>query len=442
MARERERDALRRSAGAFPVAAAALALAGTALLSAPRQQPWHRPTRGCPGTTFVVPRLLTAQRWPEPGVALQAEGGGIQTQPRQPGSAFHDRSLSGETGSVPPAFESWTDYTRHALGVEDRFEDPEYEQASPGFRASLGDRRRSLGIDFGPQFTGLALSLGGTNTVPLGTLQTGEDWKETALKIVQIASTRRVRDVVVGMPLEKDGSEGKIARLVRHFTQILADATLLVSGPNTTIYLWDERFSTAYAAVRLITRPRFEGGAFKSWLDGQRGLAFGAKALLDAEAARTILEHWLEKDPRTEIINKERSERVAPSREACMSYLSWRKREVFLPRPKEPSGPGKEGWEWADLHPEEELMDPDEFMRRRETLDQYMEGMDRFGDREFELEKRKKEQRKEKDRERLIEDLQDDSPVRDAFRAATAGDGDDEKYQGLRAPKDSYMEPR
>lgn len=59
----------------------------------------------------------------------------------------------------------------------------------------------------------------------MGTLRTGKDWKELAIKIARIASTSRVKellpskaalldmlceDIVVGQPLERDGSEGKI----------------------------------------------------------------------------------------------------------------------------------------------------------------------------------------------------------------------------------------
>jgi len=344
-------------------------------------------------------------------------------------------------------FKTWTDYTKFALGVEDRYEDPLKMKGGskvPDAVPSLVDRNRAMGIDFGPQFTGLALSLGGVNTVPLGTLQTGDDWKETALKIVQIVSTRRVKDMVVGMPLEKDGTEGKIANLVRHFSQILSDATLLVLGPNVTVYVWDERFSTAYAAVRLITRPKFDGAAFKSWLDGQRGLSFGAKALLDAEAARTILEHWLEKDPNTETLNKERSERVAPSKEACLAYLQWIRRKLLRPlqRPQEPAGPGKAGWEWADLHPETELLDPEEYMRRKADFDRYMKGMDQFGNRDYELSVRKQRQQEEKERDRRVEELQDDSPLREAFKAATTGTGDTSQYKGLRGHPDSWTGPK
>jgi len=278
-----------------------------------------------------------------------------------------EREATGETNK-PNVGEDWTDYTRYALGIDDQTQDGQEGQQRRPVAASFTDRRRALGLDFGPEFTGLAMSLGGMNTMPIGTLKTGKDWKELALKVAQIASTRRARDIVVGLPLEIDGSEGRIAQLVRHFTQILADAVLLLLGGEVAVYLWDERFSTAYAAMRLVTRPRFDGALFKTWLDGQRGLDSNAKALLDSEAARAILEHWLEKDPTTEELNKERSERVAPSKQAALQYLKWKKiapkKKV---RPTEPGGSGKDWFEYDYLNPEESEVSPSEFWESQEA---------------------------------------------------------------------------
>jgi len=285
--------------------------------------------------------------------------------------------------NLPPNYDDWTDYTRHAAGIEDYGPDSPQGQGNR-IVPEVFDRKRALGVDFGPQFTGLALSLGGVNCMPLGTLQTGLDWQETAVKIAKIASTRRAKEIVVGFPLETDGSEGEISRLVRHFVQLLADTTLLMLGSDASVYLWDERYSTSYAAVRLVTRPSFDGAVFKTWLDGQRGLSTGTKGLLDAESARAILEHWLDKDPDTEKLNKERSERVTPSREACTAYLKWKKKPLLrAARPKEPAGPGKEAWEFDAAFPDADELSPEEYMQRSRDYDYYMQATDHFGDRAY-----------------------------------------------------------
>lgn len=328
---------------------------------------------------------------------------------------------------IPKGFESWTDYTRYALESikvhgpvgpsSDSAKQKEYRPSA------LVDRKRSLGIDFGPSFTGLALSLGGVNTMAMGTLKTGHDWKDLAITVAQVASTRRVKDIVIGQPLERDGSEGKIAKLVRHFAQVLADAVLLLLGSDVSVFLWDERFSTVYAASRLTTRPRFDGAVFKTWLDGQRGLNFGAKALLDAEAARAILEHWNTKDEVTETINKERSERISPSREACKAYLKYRKVKAHLPAvaPKEPAGPGAEAWQWMDAHPDSYEMDEEQFENKEQVYEDVMEGMDRFGDTEYENRKRKKAYEVTRAIDKRVKATKDETAFKEALQSVAAG---------------------
>lgn len=318
------------------------------------------------------------------------------------------------------------------------------KQKNTGHRPnSLMDRKRALGIDFGPKFTGLALSLGGVNTMAMGTLRTGIDWKDLAITITQIASTRRVKDIVIGQPYYIDGSESQISKLVRHFSQILADTTLMMLGGDVTVYLWDERYSTVYAAMRLATRPRFDGALFKRWLDGQKGLNFGAKALLDAESARAILEHWLSKDPTSDTLNKERSERVAPSRQACLMYLRRKKVQPSLPpsRPTEPAGPGMEGWEWSDAHPDSYDVTPEEFERSQELFGEYMAASDRFGDVKHEEQKRREKWAEQKEINRRIKNLEDENGVKSAFQAMTTPGGKD-AYKRLKQPQEKWARDR
>jgi len=309
-------------------------------------------------------------------------------------------------GGLPKGFETWTDYTRYAL-ESIQVQSPVGPRADEAKQAewrpqSLVDRKRALGIDFGPRFCGVALSMGGVTSVPLGTLKTGEDWKDLAIKIAQMASTRRVKDIVIGQALEKDGTEGRIGRIARHFANILADTTLLMLGGHVSIFLWDERFSTLHAALRLSTRPRFDGTAFKAWIDGRRGLSVNAKALLDAEAARAILEHWLQKDPATEQLNKELSERISPSREACVSYLKYRKVRARLPRPpqpKEPAGEGVESFEWLDRNRDGDAS-YEEYKRTAEVDSWRLKASDYWGESHMDYLKGKQERLREEELKR------------------------------------------
>mmetsp|Transcript_119333 Transcript_119333/g.283282 ORF Transcript_119333/g.283282 Transcript_119333/m.283282 type:complete len:338 (+) Transcript_119333:369-1382(+) len=319
-------------------------------------------------------------------------------------------------------------------------------QKNPAYRPmSLVDRKRSMGVDFGPSFCGMAMSLGGVNTMPMGTLRTGQDWKQLAIKIVKIASTYRIKDIVVGQPLQKDGSEGRIGKLVRYFVQILADTCLLMLGNEVTVFMWDERFSTQYAAMRLANKPRFDGSMFKKWITAKIGMNWGAKGLLDSEAARAILEHWLSKDENTEIINKELSERIAPSRQACIRYLKYRKVRAMLPEveegpPEEPAGPGKEGWEWYDRHPGSYDLDEDSHERAVEAFRDYMGGLDGFGDKEYEFQKREDRRAKNRADNERVKAAREQSAARQAFRDAAAAQ--DKKFKGMELPKERWSKYR
>jgi len=424
----------------------------------------------CAAMQSAVSAAFASPRWPSvrsphtsastgPGsharqLALRAEAGGGGVAQARPPTTGEDgyKSTAGRTfgdivadvrkngkarTNTPEWAESWTDYTRKALGVEEQLKAGEVsiESGEEGNRfREFTDRKRTLGIDFGPSFTGVALSLGGVNSMPVGTYVTGTDWKETALKIVQTASTRRVRDIVVGLPLEKDGEDGQVAGLVRHFSQLLADTTLLLLGGNVSVYLWDERFSTTYAAMRLVTRPRFKSGAFKNWLDGQRGLDFSDKAMLDSEAARAILEHFLEKDPATEKLNKERADRVNPSRQACKKYLEWKKRPLIeMKRPKEPPGMWAEAVQYDEWTEGAEDVSPELYESQLQSYSRSMKGMGSFASPKLERKEERQERHSQWLDKRKLGRLQDDSVQKATFIAAAEDSGAKvaSRYKGL-----------
>eukprot|EP00933_Yihiella_yeosuensis_P044412 TRINITY_DN39532_c0_g1_i1.p1 TRINITY_DN39532_c0_g1~~TRINITY_DN39532_c0_g1_i1.p1 ORF type:complete len:180 (-),score=15.66 TRINITY_DN39532_c0_g1_i1:27-566(-) len=122
------------------------------------------------GRCFVVPQRI-ALRVPTHRTDLLA--------------AKAESSDPSEWGGAPPGkrlpkgFETWSDYTRFALKevkvMGPIAPGPDETKAPSGRPSQLVDRKRALGIDFGPSFTGMALSLGGVNTMPMGTLKTGTD---------------------------------------------------------------------------------------------------------------------------------------------------------------------------------------------------------------------------------------------------------------------------
>jgi putative Holliday junction resolvase len=88
--------------------------------------------------------------------------------------------------------------------------------------------------------------------------------------------------VLVGLPLELDGSDGVVTRSARMFAAKLA-ATLAATAPSPPrVVLVDERFSSAEATARLR-----EAGARPTGRDGRSGR-------LDSAAAAVLLGHWLD----------------------------------------------------------------------------------------------------------------------------------------------------
>ena len=97
---------------------------------------------------------------------------------------------------------------------------------------------RILGIDIGTKRIGLAIS------DPLGITAQGLDTlmvedKEPIKALKEIIKQHNVKEVVVGLPLNMNGSEGKQAR------ESAAFAERLKNEINLPVKLWDERLSSA-----------------------------------------------------------------------------------------------------------------------------------------------------------------------------------------------------
>ena len=137
----------------------------------------------------------------------------------------------------------------------------------------------SLGLDVGTKTIGLALSdPGGLLARPLSTLSRRGVRKDVA-RLVSVVEQHRVERLVVGMPYELDGSEGRSARLARQIGDGLGAATGL---PVTWI---DERFTSVDAERQLI--------AVGMRRDRRR-------AVIDQQAAVLILQSFLDHGDWTE----------------------------------------------------------------------------------------------------------------------------------------------
>ena len=116
----------------------------------------------------------------------------------------------------------------------------------PELRAKIASGRRLLGLDLGANTIGLALS----DTLisiatPFQTLKRGK-FSTDAAKIDQIIQQESVGGLVIGLPLNMNGSEGPAAQSARAFARNL-------SGRSTIpIAFWDERLSTAAVTRTLL----------------------------------------------------------------------------------------------------------------------------------------------------------------------------------------------
>jgi putative Holliday junction resolvase len=109
----------------------------------------------------------------------------------------------------------------------------------PDLRAALPKGARLIGVDPGARVLGLALSdVTLTLASPYGSLKRGK-LAATASELAAIARKEGAGGLVVGLPLDLDGSFGPAAQAAKDFGRDLATAAGL------DVAFWDERLSTA-----------------------------------------------------------------------------------------------------------------------------------------------------------------------------------------------------
>jgi putative Holliday junction resolvase len=115
------------------------------------------------------------------------------------------------------------------------------------FADVLAASRRLIGIDAGTKTLGLALSdIDCFIASPLETIQRTK-FQADATRLLQIATQHNVAGLVLGWPVNLDGTIGPRAQATRAFARNLNKLTPL------PILLWDERLSTAEAERMLIS---------------------------------------------------------------------------------------------------------------------------------------------------------------------------------------------
>lgn len=142
------------------------------------------------------------------------------------------------------------------------------------FAGALPPGARLFGLDLGTKTIGIAICDAGLRiATPLTTL-IRKKFTVDAPTLIALAEKERVGGLVVGLPINMDGSEGPRAQSTRGFVRNLSQLS-----PLPTIY-WDERLSTA-----AVTRTLLEADASRKRRD----------EVVDKMAAAYILQGFLDR---------------------------------------------------------------------------------------------------------------------------------------------------
>ncbi|CAA9522045.1 MAG: Putative pre-16S rRNA nuclease Yqg [uncultured Sphingomonadaceae bacterium] len=107
----------------------------------------------------------------------------------------------------------------------------------PEYRAALPSGGRLLGLDVGTRTIGLALcDAGWSFASPAETIARGKFTADLA-RLRALAEAQRVRGLIVGLPLNMDGTDSPRTQATRAFARNLQPLGL-------PVLLWDERWST------------------------------------------------------------------------------------------------------------------------------------------------------------------------------------------------------
>ena len=133
-----------------------------------------------------------------------------------------------------------------------------------------------LGVDFGDKRTGLAICdpsriiASATGVISVGGIE------KTADAVAEEAKNRGVVAIVVGLPVNMDGSEGGRAARYRKFARLLEERL----DESIPVILFDERMTTMTAA-RFLNETNTRGAK--------------RKEVIDALSAQIILQNFIDK---------------------------------------------------------------------------------------------------------------------------------------------------
>ena len=117
--------------------------------------------------------------------------------------------------------------------------------AASEFRGALPGGGRLLGLDLGTKTIGTALCDAGWSFASPAPVVRRTKFAADKAALVALIAAQQVKGVVLGLPLNLDGSESPRSQSARAFARNIADL-------NLPLLLWDERWSTVAAERALI----------------------------------------------------------------------------------------------------------------------------------------------------------------------------------------------
>jgi len=139
---------------------------------------------------------------------------------------------------------------------------------------------KSIGVDYGLVRTGVAATVG-YEPKPISIIS-DLTTAQVCEKIIQFCRSERASQIIIGLPLHKNGTEAEQTILTRQFAKEMAIMALKELGPNVPVKLWDERYTSKFAAAR--AQSKNPTGSWELY------------GTLDADAACIILEHYYSKN--------------------------------------------------------------------------------------------------------------------------------------------------
>ena len=108
---------------------------------------------------------------------------------------------------------------------------------------------------------------------------------EALSAIAAVVADRQAQTIVIGLPINMDGTEGPAAKKAREFAERLRAALAALPASAPEIVLWDESLTTDEAEKKLL----------------DRGLSHRErKQVIDSLAAAILLKSWLDAQTKAE----------------------------------------------------------------------------------------------------------------------------------------------